>query len=504
MKPFIHSGSVTKPLLIICYIIAIVYFSWWFQLSNIGNPYLYGLLFFGEFYHVFMSLTFWYTVWPGKKSVVPSPLDNSPQPSVAIFITVTGEPLSVIRETALAAKNQTYSNHAVYFLNDGYVAKKENWQDVEALAKELGVACITRRTPGGAKAGNINNALAQTSSDLVAIFDADMIPSPSFLEKLVPYFREEKLGFVQTPQYYGNYNENEITAGAWEQQEFFFGPIMEGKNRRNAAFICGTNVLIRKKALMDAGGMFEESIAEDFLTSLFMHQKGWRSEYVNEVLAIGLAPQDRLSYYKQQLRWARGSLEVLFKHNPLFKRGLLFRQKIQYLISGLYYFNGLIVLIDSIIPLFFLLFGLQPVAATTTSFALYFFPFMFFNLYTIFHMSDGSLTFKAISFSQASWSLQIVALTSIIRGKKMEFAVTPKQQQQGNFLFLVYPHLVYIGITLLASIWRIYVSGTTPAVITNITWAVFNCVLFLPFIFSAVRIKKLNKPLTATMVGARI
>lgn len=492
MQPIIHSGSVSKSLLITCYVVALLYFSWWFQISNIGNPVLYGLLFFGELYHVFMSMTFWNTIWPARFAPVPAVSHEEAQLSVAVFITVTGEPVSVIRETALAAKNLFYTNHKVYLLNDGFVAKKENWRDVEELAREIGVTCITRRTPGGAKAGNINNALRQTESELIAIFDADMVPYPSFLSRLVPYFKDKKIGFVQTPQYYGNHTENEITAGAWEQQEFFFGPIMEGKSRRNAAFICGTNVLIRRKALTEVGGMYEENIAEDFLTSLFMHQKGWKSAYVKEVLAIGLAPQDLLSYYKQQLRWARGSLEVLFKHNPLFKKGLLWKQKIQYLISGLYYFNGVIVLIDSIIPLLFLLFGVQPVAATTTSFALYFIPFMFFNLYTLFHVSDGSVTFRAISFSQASWSLQLVALISIIRGKKMEFSVTPKQQQEGNFLFLVYPHLFYIGITILASIFRIYVSGTSPAVITNITWAVFNCVLFLPFIKSAVHVRKVT------------
>lgn len=490
MKPYlISSGVATKALLVTNIIASLIYFSWWFNFEQIGNPFLYGLLFFGETYHVLMSILFWYTIWPVKK-VEQTHKPVFGYPTVDIFITVAGEPVDVIRKTVIAAKNIDYSHHKVYILNDGYVAKKDDWKDVETLAKELGVTCITRKVGGGAKAGNINNALRATKSEYIAIFDADMIADPSFLKKLIPYLADPKVGFVQTPQYYINYPENEITAGAWEQQEFFFGPVMEGKNSRNAAFICGTNVLIRRTALEQVGGMYEENIAEDFLTSLFMHQRGWISYYRKEVLAVGLAPQDLLSYYKQQLRWARGSLEVLFKHNSMFKKGLSIGQKLQYLSSGLYYFNGLIVLIDIAVPLFFLLFGLQPVAASTTSFALYFIPFMMLNLYTIFIMSAGSLTFRAISFSQASWVLQLVALTSIIRNKKMEFAVTPKKGQVGNFLFLVYPHLGYIMITILASIWRIALSGTSPAVVTNITWAVFNCIMFLPFIRSALFVKK--------------
>src|SRR5690606_28145343 len=163
----------------------------------------------------------------------------------------------------------------------------DNWREVEVMAENIGVNCITRKESGGAKAGNINNGLKCTDSELVAIFDADMVPHPDFLQKTVSYFQDPKVAFVQTPQYYKNAEVNDIASGAWEQQELFFGPIMEGKGKVNAAFICGTNVLIRKEALLSVGGMYEKNIAEDFLTSLFIHQKGWKSYYLKEVLAEG-------------------------------------------------------------------------------------------------------------------------------------------------------------------------------------------------------------------------
>ena len=91
--------------------------------------------------------------------------------------------------------------------------------------------------------------------------------------------------------------------------------------------MCGTNVAVRRTALDEVGGLCQTNIAEDFLTSLLMHERGWRSVYVPEVLAQGLAPEDFLSYYKQQHRWARGSLEVIFKYNPLRRRGLTWPQR---------------------------------------------------------------------------------------------------------------------------------------------------------------------------------
>lgn len=491
-KATIRTGKVSKLLLVANIIMALVYFAWWFDLNHVGNPVLYYLLFFGEVYHVVMAIGFWFTIWPGKVKPDLQTLQKKEfEPSVDIFITVAGEPVEIIRETAIAAKNITYKNKKIYILNDGYVAKKDNWHEVEQLASELKIHCITRKIPGGSKAGNINNALKLTKSEYILIFDADMVAYPKFLQKTMPYFQDKKIAFVQTPQFYNNSEKNEVTRGAWDQQELFFGPIMVGKETSNSAFICGTNVVIRRKAVEQVGGMCEDNIAEDFLTSLFIHQHGWKSYYVPEVLSEGLAPEDLLSYFKQQLRWARGSLEVLFAQNPLFKGNLTWGQKFQYLSSALYYFNGVIILIDCLMPVVFLFTGIQPVAATTTSFALFFIPFMFLNLYTLYIASGESITFRAISFVQASWTIQLRALTSVLLHQKMAFAVTPKQAQEGNFLFLVYPHIAYIVLVTIAVIYRINIEGIDPSVMTNIAWSLFNTIMFIPFILTAFKWKRL-------------
>lgn len=489
-KPVIRSGKVTKLLLTINIIVATIYFFWWFFPGRAGNPFLYALLFFGEIYHVAMALFFWLTLWP--KRSLPTHQEAEYTPTVDIYIPVAGEPIEIVTRTIEAAKKIEYPHKTIYILNDSYIAGKKNWLDYEILAENLGVHCITRKTPGGAKAGNINNALNHTKGEIIVIFDADMAAYPNFLKKTIPYFADEKIGFVQTPQYYANHEKNQVTGGAWEQQEFFFGPVMKGKDTSNAAFICGTNVAIRRKALEEVGGMNEKSIAEDFLTSLYIHQKGWKSKYLTEVLAIGLAPEDLLSYYKQQLRWARGSLEILFSHNPFFMRRLAVMQKIQYLSSALYYFNGPIVFIDMIMPLLALFFALTPVSATTTSFALFFVPFMFLNLFTLYIASEGRLTFRAISFSQASWTLQLKALFAVLTRQKTAFAVTPKKQQHGNFLSLAYPHILYIILGVAAFITAIVREGISASVAANASWVVFNALIFMPYIHASFAKEKID------------
>jgi cellulose synthase (UDP-forming) len=467
-----------------------VYVMWW--LGQIGHNWglWFYLLLFGELYHVYMAISFWLTVGAKKEindeeSKIGDKEKTNQRRWVDIFITVCGEPVEIVKKTALAAKKQDYSRVKVYILNDGKVAKKENWEEIELMAKEIGVKCITREMPGGAKAGNINHALGLTSGELVAVLDADMIPANYFISRLVSYFEDEKLGFVQSPQYYGNYKLNEVSRGAWEQQRFFFGTIMAGKNNHNAAFICGTNFLIRRKALLEAGGMVEDNIAEDFLTSVYVHQKGWKSKYCREILCQGLAPEDMMSYYKQQMRWARGSLEMLLGHNPIGKRGLSWEQKREYLSSALYYFNGVIVLIDILMPLLFLWLGVEPVTGSSATFALFFLPFMFLNLYTLSESSGGRLTFRAVSFSQSSFVLQLQALVSMILGQKMTFSVTAKQKQTGNYLSLAYPHIMYIILAIGGTIWALNRDGFNPSVATNVAWAIFNAMMFLPYIMAA-------------------
>ncbi len=484
-KPVIPSARIYKFILYINIVLLTVYFSWWFLPGHVGNPILYSLLVFGEAYHVFMALTFWFTIWPRRRDFSPPESRKRYLPAVDVFIPVTGEPVEVVEKTVKAAKELDYPNHTIFILNDGFVAGKENWKDIETLARKLNVQCITRKTSGGAKAGNINNALRKTTGALIAIFDADMVTHRDFLKKTLPHFRNSRMGFVQTPQYYHNTKGNAVAETAWKQQELFFGPIMQGKEKSGAVFICGTNVLIRRTALEEAGGMYEKSIAEDFLTSIIIHEKKWESRYVPEVLAEGMAPEDLMSYYKQQSRWARGSLQVLLSENPLLKRGLSTGQKIEYLASALYYFNGVVVLIDILMPLLFLIFGWQAVNARTTTVAFFFLPFMFFNLLTLYVVSDGTLNFNTFAFVHSSFFLHVTAFASAVLGLKSGFSVTPKEKQSGNYIRLVYPHLLYILLVGFASALAIYRWGLNPSVATNIAWAVINALLFIPFIKEA-------------------
>jgi cellulose synthase (UDP-forming) len=260
---------------------------------------------------------------------------------------------------------------------------------------------------------------------------------------------------------------------------------MTGKNRLNSAFMCGTNMVLRREAILQAGGMCEFNIAEDFLTSLFIHNKGWNSLYVPKVLAEGLAPEDFLSYYKQQFRWTRGSLEVIFKYNPLFMRGLSWSQRFQYLISASYYLSGVIVLVDAMLPIIFLLTGAVAVVTSTMALAFVFLPYIFIALYTLQITSNFTFTYEAIAFSLSSFYIQIKAIFAILTNEKTSFAVTSKKQIQGNFLYLSIPQLVYCGLLLVALAVGFVREGVSASLLANLAWGLVNVAAFLPFILAS-------------------
>jgi cellulose synthase (UDP-forming) len=457
--------KVSKTLILFAALLTVIYFFLITFQFVVSNPFLFGVLIAGEVFHVFQILMLLFTIWDTE----PAPLRKNEffNRPVDVYITVAGEPIDIVEETVKSALAMDYPDFKVHILNDGYVAKKDNWQEVEGLALQYGINCITRKIPGGAKAGNINHALRTTNNPYIVIFDADHVPHKDFLRKTMPYFADPAVGYVQSPQFYKNYDLNYVTKSAWEQQELFFGPICKGKNRLNSVTMCGTNMVIAREALISVGGMSEDSIAEDFLTGLLIHEKGMKSVYVPEVLAEGLAPEDFLSYSKQQFRWARGGLDIIFKYNLLFRtKGLSFVQRLQYLSSASFYLSGIVVVIDALIPVIFFYTGAIPIQTSTMLLATVFLPYMFLTLYILQKSTNFSFTFSSLAFSMAGFNIHLKAIWAAVTHQKSQFQITPKRQVSGNFINLVIPHMVYIVLVVVGIVVAYERSGMTASLIT--------------------------------------
>ncbi len=199
-----------------------------------------------ETYSFLDLLLFILMMWKPPRRIPPDPI---PQASVDVFITTYNEPPELLRLTAEAALRIDWPRLKVYVLDDG------QRPEIRAMAAQIGCRYLTRGgewtgKPRHAKAGNINSALMQTRSEFILILDADQIPAPQIIRRTIGYFRDPRLAFVQTPQYFYNLPPGDPFGS---DAPLFYGPIMQGKDGWDAAFFCGSNAILRREALLQLG-----------------------------------------------------------------------------------------------------------------------------------------------------------------------------------------------------------------------------------------------------------
>jgi len=462
-----------RILAVLSSITALLYLKWLLFDARPENQPLYWLLVAAEIFNITQAAGFWYTISVQRWTEPPVPDFSITGEIVDVFITVLGEPLDVVESTLSAAMLVRHPRKRVHLLDDG------RSQEIRELAGRYGAGYITRDDLQGAKAGNINHALSVTDGSFFAIFDADQVPHPDFLEATLGAFDEPKVAFVQTPQVYRNRGVNRVAAGAHDQQGLFYGPIMRGKNGTDAIFSCGTNVVYRRSAIEDIGGLPEDSITEDLRGSLLLLENGHTSVYVSRILADGLGPMDVRSFFSQQFRWGRGGLEILFKRRP-YSRRMSLPQALQYTLGFIYWFTGWAYLAYLVLPTAYLLAGLRPVQVPNT-YPTHFLPYALTAIATIIYASDFRIRFDALWFTLASFPVHVAALFSTFFGKAVRFVVTPKRTTRAS-LRPVRVHMTVIVALIAVAAYGIFRFGAVPSVLNNVAWAVAHIVILQGFV----------------------
>ena len=407
-------------------------------------------------------------------------LGNAPV-SIDVFITTYGEDLHTIRKTVTAAVAMTGS-HLTWVLDDG------RSDDVKALAAELGARYVRRLSTGGAKAGNINHALALTRGEFFMILDADFVPQSDFLVETLPFFVDDSVAFVQTPQSYGNLH-NVISRGAGYMQSVFYRFIQPGRNRFNAAFCVGTNVVLRRTAVADIGGLYTDSKSEDVWTSLLLHERGWRTVYIPLILAVGDAPDTIEAYTKQQLRWATGGFEILFQRNLFSRRsGLTVDQRLQYLVTASFYLTGISPLLLLLVPPMEIFFDLRPVHLSTTvaTWVLYYAGFYLLQIVLAFY-TMGSFRWETLMLATASFPIYVTALVNVIVGKDQKWTATGNRNQRRSPFNVMVPQVLFFTFLLLTSVVAVWRDVDNRMLTLATAWNVTNTVILGGFVATALR-----------------
>ena len=194
------------------------------------------------------------------------------------------------------------------------------------------ISHVRRGTRAGYKAGALKHAMKSTTSDFVAIFDADFIPPEWYLKKAIPHFTNSKIGLVQCRWGHVNQDYSALTQAQALNLDFHF--LVEQKAKSNSHLFMnfnGTAGIWRKECIDDAGGWHTATLVEDLDLSYRAQMKGWKCLFLPDIVVDAELPVQMNGAKRQQFRWAKGSIQCAIKllGDILLKRKIAFDAKLQ-------------------------------------------------------------------------------------------------------------------------------------------------------------------------------
>ena len=309
-------------------------------------------------------------------------------------------------------------------------------------AKDFPIVHITRKNRDGFKAGALKAGLTSAKGEFIAIFDSDFLPSPDWLKKTIPYFKNEKLGVVQTRWSHLNAKYSLLTKLQAFLLDYHFVLEQTGRNfGKHFINFNGTAGAWRKSCIRDAGNWQGDTLTEDLDLSYRAQLKDWEFKYLKDVATPAELPITIAAARSQQFRWNKGAAENFQKNfkKIILNKNLTFGTRVHsffHLLNSSFFFVVLLMGIISIPVLFMIndpaygdiftgmtIFILSPLIFLVTYYTAYRElhkdnPFSFFKFIGLF------ITFFSIAMGLSLHNS--VAILEGHFGKKSEFIRTPK------------------------------------------------------------------------------
>ena len=286
-----------------------------------------------------------------ERPIEPPPLCESEWPSVVVQLPVYNERYVIERLVEAVSKlDYPRDRLAIQLLDDS------TDETVKVAAEAVERACqtglqfehIRRGTRMGYKAGALAFGLERANADFVAIFDADFVPEPDFLRRVMPYFYDERLGVVQARWTHLNADDSPLTRAQALALDAHF--VVEQIARHRGGLLSnfsGTAGVWRRACIEDSGGWHHDTLSEDIDLSYRAQLRGWRLLYLPNVATPAEIPSQIMAFKRQQARWATGTVQCLRKHGlSLLRARLSLWQKLEALYHlGGYFVHPLMILL---------------------------------------------------------------------------------------------------------------------------------------------------------------
>ena len=455
--------------------IAFFLFSW-FRVPAWGtHPFVMVVLFVIMAVPLINNLGRWW-ILPGMKRPRAAPARPGWKVAAVTTFVPGTEPLEMLEQTLKALVGLDYPH-------DTWVLDEENDDRVKKLCAAVGAIHFSRlhyphyQTEVGmfrraSKHGNYNAWLYEVGFDrydVMAAFDPDHVPNRVFLAKVLGYFDDPAIGYVQGPQVYSNQQASFIARGAAEETYEFYSSVQMACFGKGFPLIIGCHNTHRLLALRECGG-FAAHDADDLLLTQLYHARGWQGVYVPEVMARGLAPVDWPTYLNQQRRWTRAVLDIKLRVARAVALKLAPTSALLKALHGMDYFHRSVIFPGAIAIVTLLLVRGEALDVVTTETVVG-------GVFTIgmlhiweryrqrFYLNakeEQGFHWRARLLQFAKWPYQLTAMIDVLVNRRFGYVTTLKTGGPRRSPFVLWPHWASLAVMGLGWGMGLAIHGSIP------------------------------------------
>jgi hypothetical protein len=290
--------------------------AWWAFVAVVALLAAYAL------HRLHLVIAFWRTRGAGPAPLESAPPESAPldEPMVTVQLPIYNERFVVERLIdAVVALDWPRDRLEVQVLDDSSDdtvelcrARVDEWR-----ARGVAIEHVRRGERSGFKAGALQHGLGRARGQLLLVLDADFVPPPDLLRRLVAHMGDGEVAMVQARWDHLNRGHGALTSLLALLLDGHFGVEQPARARTGRFFnFNGTAGLWRRSAIDDAGGWHGDTLTEDLDLSYRVLLRGWRFAYLLDQSVPGELPVDINGFKSQQFRWAKGSMQVARKLLP--------------------------------------------------------------------------------------------------------------------------------------------------------------------------------------------
>jgi cellulose synthase/poly-beta-1,6-N-acetylglucosamine synthase-like glycosyltransferase len=388
-------------------------------------------------------------IWESRWIALPLmrvPRERTPRPDWRVAVAVTfvpgNESIEMLEKTVRALV-------AIRYPHDTWVLDEGDDPRASQLCEVLGARNFSRRNmpqyqqadgkfKSHTKYGNYNawlEEVAYGSYDFVTSFDSDHVAQPDYLDRVLGYFNDELVGYVQPVQAYYNQSASFVAQGAAEETYAYYSSVQMTIHAVGYPIIVGCHNTHRVTALNDIGG-FAPHEADDMVMTLLYRTSGWRGVYVPQILARGLTPADWGGYLRQQRRWARSVLDFKLRVFPKYAKRLPPLERMLTYVHGIYYLRGVIIALQLALLVYMLVSANVPAGDgsvflrnTLAIWGTVLLGDLYRQRFFIDPQTETGVHWRATFLAFVKWPYFLLALWDALRANYGTYSVTPKARQ---------------------------------------------------------------------------